>query len=316
MREEDPAYVDEKRRQQEQGMRPCLCSNCRPDLVPLFFEQQPHLTTKNFDSWMTATSIRASPVTNGWKTPILQPIKSTGGSILSCAANEVIWKNPLLCSLAEDLSVSFLALYNETFPNNNCYVRPHHMLTEVSTWKIIKNFALLRSGVSLRAIFGSEPITGTFKIIQDCLNRWASKDNFRLYLVEAADRVAKAAVSSTKRAENKKKHSAETTPKINPDSQKNQRAAGFTQMNVVTPGPPNKRHCLHNPLSSQTSPHKTTFRTTGLNENYYQYPYNTPTSAGPYATPTRFAEPLRNTTVIGSIRPLRQLCQTYIQQTT
>ncbi|KAH9809151.1 P-loop containing nucleoside triphosphate hydrolase protein [Melampsora americana] len=158
--EKDPFYVQEKRRQQDSSMRPCLCSNCRPDLVSMVIAQQPHLTHNNFDHWMTATSIGPTPVTNVWKTPDFEQNKST--TIVSCASNEVIRKNALLNSLAEELSLSFLDLYTKTYPENNCYVRPHHMMTEIHIWKMIKNFELLHNGVSLRKTFGKTTFVSTW----------------------------------------------------------------------------------------------------------------------------------------------------------
>ncbi|KAH9807658.1 hypothetical protein DFH28DRAFT_866149, partial [Melampsora americana] len=163
-------------------MQECLCSNCHPDLVTSFLECQPHATTLNFDSLVTSKDIRTMPVTNGWTMHPIQCNKSISEAVLPCAANEVIRKNSLLVSLGNELQQSFLSLYETTYPAGNCYVGPQHMFTDVHVWKIIKNYQLLRNGASLRLIFGSEPIKGTFKLILENLELWSRRDDFGIYL--------------------------------------------------------------------------------------------------------------------------------------
>ncbi|KAH9818344.1 hypothetical protein DFH28DRAFT_830448, partial [Melampsora americana] len=96
-----------------------------------------------------------------------------------------------LCSLVKDLLVDFSCIYQLRYPNNNCYIRPHHMFHETHAWKIIKNYELLRGGVSLRHVFGSEPLKGTFEMIHDSFLKWSSRDNFRAYLLEAQHQAAR-----------------------------------------------------------------------------------------------------------------------------
>ncbi|KAH9823039.1 hypothetical protein DFH28DRAFT_1118395 [Melampsora americana] len=261
--ESDPFYVQEKRRQQDSSMRPCLCSNCRPDLVSMVIEQQPHLTHHNFDLWMTATSVGPTPVTNVWKTSKIELNKSS--AIVSCASNEVIRKNSLLNSLAEELSLSFLELYTKTYPENNCYVRPHHMLSEIHIWKMIKNFELLRNGVSLREIFGSEPIKGTFQLIHHCLGRWASRDDFRIYLDKAKARAAKSAASAAKRADKKRK-------------------CDFNKVLIDSSGQKKQKHSLSRPSTSVPTAERMGFVISDQKENTIQCTVETPHSM---RTPSR-----------------------------
>ncbi|KAH9822511.1 hypothetical protein DFH28DRAFT_922805 [Melampsora americana] len=133
------------------------------------------------------------PVTNGWTMHPIQCNKSISEAVLPCAANEVIRKNSLLVSLGNELQQSFLSLYETTYPAGNCYVGPQHMFTDVHVWKIIKNYQLLQNGTSLRLIFGSEPIKGTFQLILENLELWSRRDDFGIYLRETQSRAEKIA---------------------------------------------------------------------------------------------------------------------------
>ncbi|EGG09024.1 uncharacterized protein MELLADRAFT_104532 [Melampsora larici-populina 98AG31] len=153
---------------------------------------------------ITTTEIGPPPVTNGWVMPALNGAHSETGVIASCAANKVIRKNSLLKTLAAELSEAFNSLYQKQFPSNNCYICPAHMFTDTHIWKIIKNFEQLQNGTPLRLIFGSEPIKGTYSMIDSALAKWAELEDFCAYLLDSKACAEKVAISAAKREANKK----------------------------------------------------------------------------------------------------------------
>ncbi|KAH9808180.1 P-loop containing nucleoside triphosphate hydrolase protein [Melampsora americana] len=170
---DDPEYMKEYERQNK--VAPCLCSNCRADLVLGLMHDQLRLTQSNFNDIVTETLTDTSPQV---KPTVHHSTKTC--TILTCPASDKIRSSPPFQVLQTTLLQKCDALYHQQFPRNDNFLTERDMLTEHQAWRISKNSDVLGKSASLREILGSEALDGQFDCILQTIKDWEQSDIFKL----------------------------------------------------------------------------------------------------------------------------------------
>ncbi|WAQ83990.1 hypothetical protein PtA15_4A441 [Puccinia triticina] len=76
--------------------------------------------------------------------------------------------------LTAELRSSFGALFKRTYPNPSLFA-PEDLFGEVEMEGILERFGLIDSVATLRKTIGGETITGQLKVLQEIIDRFATK---------------------------------------------------------------------------------------------------------------------------------------------
>ncbi|KAH9823206.1 hypothetical protein DFH28DRAFT_881149 [Melampsora americana] len=170
---DDAEYIKEYNRQQR--VAPCLCSNCRGDLVHGLMEGQLRATRSTFNDISTDT--RARPIPHV-KTVVRRQIRPC--TILTCPSRDKIRACAPFKELKELLLKNFDALYSRNFPRHDNFILERTMLSDDQAWVIAKNCDVLGQSASLREILGSEACDGQFDCISKTIVEWKKTESYLL----------------------------------------------------------------------------------------------------------------------------------------
>lgn len=98
-----------------------------------------------------------------------------------CSQTDPIRSSGAMINLSRFLMNGFEGLFYR-YHRRHSELIPSDLFTDDHAWDIVKNYIKVLNGKHLRGIMGSEPVEGTFLMIQEGIRSWKSSDDYVKHL--------------------------------------------------------------------------------------------------------------------------------------